>query len=100
HTRFDCDWSSDVCSSDLGERMLGASENIDEAPEQKLEAPRGIGRRQVGSRSLLADDELQFRDQIDDKAAMGLDRLEQGLPPSAEIEERRVGKERRWRRCT
>src|SRR2546427_6746900 len=20
HTRFDCDWSSDVCSSDLGER--------------------------------------------------------------------------------
>src|SRR5256886_10583143 len=22
HTRFDCDWSSDVCSSDLGERTL------------------------------------------------------------------------------
>src|SRR5688572_31829044 len=22
HTRFDCDWSSDVCSSDLGESQL------------------------------------------------------------------------------
>src|SRR2546430_3208576 len=22
HTRFDCDWSSDVCSSDLGKPML------------------------------------------------------------------------------
>src|SRR2546430_1266030 len=24
HTRFDCDWSSDVCSSDLLERRLGS----------------------------------------------------------------------------
>src|SRR5438270_7481164 len=23
HTRFDCDWSSDVCSSDLGEGIAG-----------------------------------------------------------------------------
>src|SRR5688572_33281688 len=23
HTRFDCDWSSDVCSSDLGNALLG-----------------------------------------------------------------------------
>src|SRR2546430_7674809 len=23
HTRFDCDWSSDVCSSDLGHERLG-----------------------------------------------------------------------------
>src|SRR2546430_11840845 len=26
HTRFDCDWSSDVCSSDLGGRMSALSE--------------------------------------------------------------------------
>src|SRR5256886_12831432 len=25
HTRFDCDWSSDVCSSDLPERVTGAA---------------------------------------------------------------------------
>src|SRR5205085_8570726 len=24
HTRFDCDWSSDVCSSDLGNRLARA----------------------------------------------------------------------------
>src|SRR3990167_656115 len=26
HTRFDCDWSSDVCSSDLGATLLGSPE--------------------------------------------------------------------------
>src|SRR2546427_118482 len=25
HTRFDCDWSSDVCSSDLGSMAIGAT---------------------------------------------------------------------------
>src|SRR2546430_15049285 len=25
HTRFDCDWSSDVCSSDLADPALGAA---------------------------------------------------------------------------
>src|SRR2546430_7932562 len=24
HTRFDCDWSSDVCSSDLGARLMAS----------------------------------------------------------------------------
>src|SRR3989475_9049008 len=34
HTRFDCDWSSDVCSSDLYGRLLiiGGSENFTGAP--------------------------------------------------------------------
>src|SRR2546430_13938345 len=27
HTRFDCDWSSDVCSSDLLQRQLGEQES-------------------------------------------------------------------------
>src|SRR2546430_7132131 len=31
HTRFDCDWSSDVCSSDLaiGRRLLGRGDSRD-----------------------------------------------------------------------
>src|SRR5690606_40726315 len=29
HTRFSRDWSSDVCSSDLGERVLGSSAAAD-----------------------------------------------------------------------
>src|SRR2546430_7239720 len=28
HTRFDCDWSSDVCSSDLGLRGAGAAVDV------------------------------------------------------------------------
>src|SRR5256886_7110816 len=28
HTRFDCDWSSDVCSSDLGDVVLGLVEAV------------------------------------------------------------------------
>src|SRR3989475_6751023 len=36
HTRFDCDWSSDVCSSDLrlpdGRRVLGQVESLNERP--------------------------------------------------------------------
>src|SRR2546430_9650629 len=35
HTRFDCDWSSDVCSSDLDGAAMAAqliAKNIDAAP--------------------------------------------------------------------
>src|SRR2546430_5767962 len=37
HTRFDCDWSSDVCSSDLelsGERALHELEQVGLEPQQ------------------------------------------------------------------
>src|SRR5256886_6260185 len=33
HTRFDCDWSSDVCSSDLGQSTQGATHLIKVACE-------------------------------------------------------------------
>src|SRR5688572_31519942 len=32
HTRFDCDWSSDVCSSDLGARRILGLRQVDGAP--------------------------------------------------------------------
>src|SRR3972149_6427491 len=28
HTRFDCDWSSDVCSSDLGKQGVNSIEDL------------------------------------------------------------------------
>src|SRR5256886_8682971 len=34
HTRFDCDWSSDVCSSDLVQLDLGASAKARDAAER------------------------------------------------------------------
>src|SRR3990167_10025809 len=61
HTRFDCDWSSDVCSSDLvperqldaGDRLVGdAAEVLPHAaqhvPVQALNRPRILADQQVG----------------------------------------------------
>src|SRR2546430_15987050 len=38
HTRFDCDWSSDVCSSDLGRRLQCPRA----APEHVVEDREGV----------------------------------------------------------
>src|SRR5438270_9591396 len=39
HTRFDCDWSSDVCSSDLGGEG-GEREPRSDVPDPQAHAPR------------------------------------------------------------
>src|SRR6266567_5107401 len=45
HTRFDCDWSSDVCSSDLGWQLPGGGVRRGEMPEAaaKRELAEEIG---------------------------------------------------------
>src|SRR5688572_32130907 len=75
HTRFDCDWSSDVCSSDL------EAARAPEPPQPGLDRPRGrlvalAGRRRGPGRPA------------------GDDHLDGHLTRS---EERRVGKECRSR---
>src|SRR6266478_8743105 len=40
HTRFDCDWSSDVCSSDLASRPLRGAARLARARRHRL-APQG-----------------------------------------------------------
>src|SRR2546430_12094743 len=79
HTRFDCDWSSDVCSSDL----LGAPPRIE--GNAAVPAPRGRALSGAALRQTIAD-----------VFAAG---ERAGLPPSltARSEERRVGKECRSR---
>src|SRR2546430_15385714 len=39
HTRFDCDWSSDVCSSDLRRSFLGDAQQVSQQP-----SPRQLSR--------------------------------------------------------
>src|SRR2546430_10181138 len=46
HTRFDCDWSSDVCSSDLG----GASRALYEPVIQRLRELSSAGLVMTGER--------------------------------------------------
>src|SRR5438270_890351 len=56
HTRFDCDWSSDVCSSDLalGERLGGARPVPDvHRAEVRLARVREIGRASCRERAYM-----------------------------------------------
>src|SRR2546427_8276554 len=79
HTRFDCDWSSDVCSSDLARLHLS---------ELRLEQAGGAGKDVVGRRG-------GEHDEID---AFGADAGGvQRAPAGLRSEERRVGKEGRSR---
>src|SRR5689334_23710224 len=85
HTRWNCDWSSDVCSSDLvaAERRELLAERRDERAVENVELPRMVDRdmRHATGGALLDT-------RVDARAAGGL-----------RSEERRVGKERRarWR---
>src|SRR2546430_12152692 len=45
HTRFDCDWSSDVCSSDLQPRAVWRGVGRHESTESIPFRGRGFGRR-------------------------------------------------------
>src|SRR2546430_3983267 len=52
HTRFDCDWSSDVCSSDLTYNEAGASRcrSAESRPPLRASGPGGLTRRRCGGR--------------------------------------------------
>src|SRR5260370_16967596 len=59
HTRFKCDWSSDVCSSDLAGAPSSrwCTSAVGELPENRLvsEAPVGIFDSGVGGLSVLRE---------------------------------------------
>src|SRR5688572_33391428 len=73
HTRFDCDWSSDVCSSDLGSSLV---------------------REHSGRVVLYHLDLYRLEEPEEDLPAIGYEAF---FEPEDRSEERRVGKERRSR---
>src|SRR5207237_5547634 len=76
HTRFKCDWSSDVCSSDLLSTATGGRTLF-------VKDPREL---QSGMATIARDLRLQY--------LLG---YTPSRPPAARSEERRVGKKcRRW----
>src|SRR2546427_8312561 len=98
HTRFDCDWSSDVCSSDLmsTERIIVdesvAGDFLDKLVARASSLPLGDPRKGpvvLGSVVDMATVERANR-LIDDALAKGARLLCGG---KARSEERRVGKE-------
>src|SRR5688572_31398448 len=81
HTRFDCDWSSDVCSSDLGER---SNEKTTPAP-RRGSSTSATTRRLRRARYLGVISRDEYRQRRDPFVLDG------------RSEERRVGKECRSR---
>src|SRR5207237_3714776 len=84
HTRFKCDWSSDVCSSDLCRRRRVRSSTYHVASSSAAELR--VGRRQLQTRCRPGQATAARG------AAQALTR-----DPYARSEERRVGKECRTR---
>src|SRR5256886_8960366 len=83
HTRFDCDWSSDVCSSDLSLGQLG-------------ERQRSVGTRECRDRLRQQREPLSALQREERKDRI----LGRGAPliaAASRSEERRVGKECRSR---
>src|SRR2546430_7181966 len=86
HTRFDCDWSSDVCSSDLELRSLDAHIGA-AAHDAEVLGQRGFGEMQAQPRR----DRMRHRYMRDEALA------EERALALVRSEERRVGKECRSR---
>src|SRR2546430_8006892 len=72
HTRFDCDWSSDVCSSDLVERLLQRLEqplervSLGEVARETIENETAAG---IGFAQALAD-HAQHQGVLDEPATV------------------------------
>src|SRR5438270_9501415 len=80
HTRFDCDWSSDVCSSDLAQR-----------PPERVAAPAVGDERDVVERADLHDVTLVAHSWGGYPLTAAAPRVASRLRKRSE--ERRVGKE-------
>ena len=67
------------------QRMLRASNDADEPPQDQLEAALRILRRKIGDRRLFADDEIPVRDELDDQQPIRTQGLAQRIAPVARV---------------
>src|SRR5688572_31568025 len=63
HTRFDCDWSSDVCSSDLGPARPDRGWRPEPAAERAAHAPASV-KSGIAARSEEHTSELQSQSNL------------------------------------
>ena len=59
------------------QRMFRPGKHTEKAPEDELEAALGVLRRELRDRRLVAEDELQFRDNVDHEPPVRAQRLDQ-----------------------
>src|SRR4030081_2508153 len=67
------------------ERVFLPREHPEEAPEHHLEAVLRVLRRQARDRWLFPDDELELRNEVDDKLTIRAQSLVEGVPPPAKL---------------
>ena len=67
------------------QRMIRPGEDPDEAANDELEAALRVLGRNLRDRQLLADDQLQFGNQIDDELAERVERGTEGVTPGRQI---------------
>src|SRR5205085_9425685 len=90
HTRFDCDWSSDVCSSDL-------APPVRLQPREEQEELQANEDDRVNTRPAALS--VLVRDPVAHKAEgeLGVELAVEVVGGEPRSEERRVGKEGGWR---
>src|SRR5205085_3221380 len=90
HTRFDCDWSSDVCSSDLNIGGVQIDQAVTQAFIAALE-PAKLTAALAAAEHLEADREALLK-----QWRLAVERATYEAQRAERSEERRVGKE--WRK--
>src|SRR5208337_1499661 len=65
--------------------MFRLGEDTDEAAEHELEASLRLLRWKLRNRRLVADDELQFGDEVGHEPCIRVQRLEQGAAPDRQL---------------
>ena len=65
--------------------MLRSRKHADEPPENQLEPALRVLWRKNRDRRLFSDDELQFRNEVDDKQGVRAERLLKGVAPDAQL---------------
>src|SRR5258707_8908816 len=65
--------------------MFRPGEHADEPPKCQLETPARVLGREIRSRRLVSDDELQFRNELDDEPCVRAERLEKRGAPGRQV---------------
>src|SRR6266702_3389558 len=65
--------------------MLRPGEHADESPKYQLETPARVLGRQIRSRRLASDDELQFRNELDDEPCVRAEGIAERVAPRRQI---------------
>src|ERR1700757_1376522 len=65
--------------------MFPSSEHGEKAPENQLKAALRVKGRQLRDRRLVTDDELQLRNQVDNKLSVRVQCFAKGLAPSSQL---------------